>query len=477
MPSYVASAGARERSAVTTASNETWKRCEGQIVQGRYRLGQYLGGSERGGVFRTQLAQLKSQTAVIKLVPAEIIRAEQQLSTWKSASQLSHPNLIRIFDGGRCQLRNLEFLYLVTEYAEEQLAQILPQRPLTAQEIRQVLEGTLNVLQYLHQNRFAHAHVRPSNILAIGDQLKFSVDGLLRMGAAPELRKLSVYDAPEIRNTGVSAAADVWSLGMILVEVATQRAPAWDRNGRQNPVVPKSLPPPFDNIAINCLRIEPALRWGVSEIQSKLAPASERPLDALQRGLGQGGLEERRFGQEQRAGSFRPRLGLRNWRLVVPAAALLALAGWLTLRSHAPRMPEPANRVRTSQDTQPERVATTEGSRGATPNHDQPASSVVQGGVLHQVLPDVSQSARNTVQGRVRVRVRLKVDESGNVSEASFASPGPSKYFARLAMQAARDWKFTPPQINGAPVSSEWALKFGFGRKDTEVIPTQLSPP
>ena len=100
-------------------------------------------------------------------------------------------------------------------------------------------------------------------------------------------------------------------------------------------------------------------------------------------------------------------------------------------------------------------------------------SGIISGSVLHQVLPNVSQTARNTIQGKVRVRVKLTVDESGNVTEASFLSPGPSKYFARLAMQASRDWKFTPPQMSGQPIPSEWGLKFAFGRTTTEVYPAQ----
>src|SRR5207245_5219493 len=104
------------------------------------------------------------------------------------------------------------------------------------------------------------------------------------------------------------------------------------------------------------------------------------------------------------------------------------------------------------------------------------SNGIVPGSVLHQVLPAVSQSARNTIEGKVRVRVKLAVDQSGNVTEASFLSPGPSKYFARLAMEASRDWKFTPPQIDSQPVSSEWVLKFAFGATATEVYPTQQSP-
>jgi outer membrane biosynthesis protein TonB len=68
------------------------------------------------------------------------------------------------------------------------------------------------------------------------------------------------------------------------------------------------------------------------------------------------------------------------------------------------------------------------------------------------------------------------VDSAGNVTDAAFQSPGPSKYFARLAMQAAPGWKFTPPQVNGRAVSSEWILRFAFGRAGTEVYQVQTRP-
>jgi TonB family protein len=459
MSSYVASTATGERIPSTIASNEAWKRCEGQVVHGKYRLVQCLSGSDRSGVFRTQGGESPIQKAVIKFVPANRTHAEQQLAAWKLASQLSHPNLIRIFDGGRCQLRNVEFLYLVTEYAEEQLSQILPQRPLTAQELRQMLEGILNVLRYLHHKGFAHAHLRPSNVLAIGDQLKLSSDGLLRIAESPDVGKFSVYDAPEIRNSGVSAAADMWSLGMTLIEAWTQRPPAWDGEGKQAPVQPESLPSPFSDIARNCLRIEPERRWGLSQIQAKLASPSPKPLQP-----------------EETADSVRPQITRLKWRLAIPAAALLALSGWLIMRSHAPRTSEATIAVSGSQGIRSAPVPAVGESEAVAANHNSPANSSVQGAVSHQVLPNVSQTARNTVQGRVRVRIRVRVDESGNVSEASFDSPGPSKYFARLAIEAARDWKFTPPVVGGAPVSSEWLLRFGFGRTDTQVVPTQTSP-
>ena len=103
-------------------------------------------------------------------------------------------------------------------------------------------------------------------------------------------------------------------------------------------------------------------------------------------------------------------------------------------------------------------------------------SAEVKGAVAGRVLPDVLRSASKTIQGKVEVRIRVTVDPSGNVSNAAFDSPGPSKYFAKLALQAAQHWRFTPAQVDGQAVSSVWILQFQFTQTAILVAPVQASP-
>jgi TonB family protein len=105
-----------------------------------------------------------------------------------------------------------------------------------------------------------------------------------------------------------------------------------------------------------------------------------------------------------------------------------------------------------------------------------PAGSVMHGEVVHQVTPDVLQSAQNSIRGTVRVNVKVNVDRSGNVEDAELESRGPSKYFARAALDAAQDWKFKPPKAGGRGVLSTWTLRFEFTRDGTTIIPTQEMP-
>ena len=66
-----------------------------------------------------------------------------------------------VVEFGRCDLPGANLLYIATEYAEESLAQILPQRPLTSSEAQEMLRPVLDVLTYLHRAGFVQGHLRP----------------------------------------------------------------------------------------------------------------------------------------------------------------------------------------------------------------------------------------------------------------------------------------------------------------------------
>ena len=72
------------------------------------------------------------------------------------------------------------------------------------------------------------------------------------------------------------------------------------------------------------------------------------------------------------------------------------------------------------------------------PQPDAPLASV------DEVIPDVPQSALDTIRGTVRVSVRVTIDKQGAVVDAAADDGGPSRYFERLALEASRKWTFTP---------------------------------
>jgi hypothetical protein len=61
-----------------------------------------------------------------------------------------------------------------------------------------------------------------------------------------------------------------------------------------------------------------------------------------------------------------------------------------------------------------------------------------------QVIPDVSRNALNTISGTIRVSIRVIIAKDGTVLAATADEPGPSRYFARLATDAAKQWTFGP---------------------------------
>jgi TonB family protein len=105
-------------------------------------------------------------------------------------------------------------------------------------------------------------------------------------------------------------------------------------------------------------------------------------------------------------------------------------------------------------------------SRPVSHRSDQPAQPLADASpsVVHEQIPSVPHSARRTIHGHIKVAVLVNVDRSGNVTDAMLQNPGPSWYFARLARDAARKWKFAPADGQD---SRQWLLRFEFARGGT----------
>jgi len=94
---------------------------------------------------------------------------------------------------------------------------------------------------------------------------------------------------------------------------------------------------------------------------------------------------------------------------------------------------------------------------------------------MQQVRPDVSQRARDTIQGTLEIRVRARVGSSGSVMGATLESPGPSHYFANRALDAAQRWKFAPlAGVSQSP--EEWILRFDYTKAGTQVSCERATP-
>lgn len=422
----------------------------GRVVDGRFALHEWLGGSPRGGVFRTQLPQAVEKKAAIKVIPAEGAEADAYLSAWAKISLLSHPHLMKVFRSGRFQFGTIGLVYVVTEYADEVLSQIIPERPLTGSETREMLEPVLDTLLFLHGKGLVHGHVKPSNILVVEDQLKLSADSL---SAAGELWTVggerSIYDAPEGFDQALSPAADVWSVGATMVEALTQRPPIWSRASFGDPVLPEGMPAPFVEIARDCLRPNPARRCTIEEIKARIVPG--RPLEF-----------PARIGSESEPEKSRV------VPLLIALVVALVLIGVLVLRGHKSASAPESGAQNTAATT------AAPGDQSAVTQSGNEASS--KGAVAQRTMPDVTPYARSTIRGTVTVAVHATVDANGQVSNATLQSAGPSRYFADRALIAARGWKFKPAVRRGQTVASAWTLKFRFRQSGTDVAAVEETP-
>jgi len=260
---------------------ESSKKWQGQVVDGKFALGEYLGGSKTSAVFLTQRGEANSKGA-IKFIPADPAAAELQLSVWRRCGQLSHANLLGLFEFGRCQMENTPLLYVVMEFAEENLSQILPERPLTPAEARDMLTPALDALLYLQAKGFVHTSIKPSNILASADKIKLSPDALWPAGEKRATsREPTAYDPPEFATAFGSPAGQVWSLGITVVETLTQKIPSSQQLRKGEFPFVESLAAPFLEIVHGALRIDSQQRASLGDIANLLNPGSFKPPSAL----------------------------------------------------------------------------------------------------------------------------------------------------------------------------------------------------
>jgi TonB family protein len=453
----------------------TWEQWEGQSVNGKFRLRRYLGGSAHSAVFLTDYEDREPRSAAIKLIPEHSPDAERQLDSWRlAATVLSHAHLIQLFQAGRCKIGDVKLVYVAMEPAEEDLSQIIPQRPLTEAEATDMLQPALDALAYMHAKGSVHGRIKPANIMACVDKLKLSSDGLRRTG--DPIVGPGAYDPPE---AAASPAGDVWSLGVTLVEALTQHVPTWDRNTNDDPVVPETLPAPLLDIARHCLRRDPKRRWTIADIASRLNPAAAVP-------------EPRqpvaRVGSPARLSYAIPTVLVLLLLTIVISLKVTnrepkarVQSGATIEKSTGTISPEPRHEEKVTPSEREQPASNQERSlddASAAPAPIQPkekparvpVTAASREDAIHQVIPDVPQKALDTIRGTVRVSIKVNVDPSGDVSGVTIDSPGPSRYFANLAQQAAQRWKFAPGPAR------DWILRFEFSTAGAKAFAAPATP-
>ncbi|MEV6710917.1 serine/threonine-protein kinase [Lentzea sp. NPDC051208] len=197
------------------------------LLADRYRLGEVLG---TGGVAQVRRARdvLLARDVAVKLFrPGDDLADARRIDNEICAlAGLSHPGLVTVYDadpGG-------ETPYVVLELIEGRtLRDRIEDGPMAVEDVRRVGAALADALAHVHARGFVHRDVKPSNVLLDDDEVpRLSDFGLVSMVGGAGITKTdhvvgtAAYLAPEqVRGQEVTAAADVYALGLVLLECLT----------------------------------------------------------------------------------------------------------------------------------------------------------------------------------------------------------------------------------------------------------------
>ncbi|WP_329519603.1 serine/threonine-protein kinase [Spirillospora sp. NBC_01491] len=147
---------------------------------------------------------------------------------WAKLPALDSPHVLRILETGHADGRDYE----VTAYAPDGSLRALMAGPLPVEAVAEIVAQLARGLSALHGTGVVHRDLKPENVLVLGaDPLRLAIAdfGLSKavdqsMVFASSSRTLA-YAAPESLSGQVSPARDWWSLGIIVRELLTGRAP------------------------------------------------------------------------------------------------------------------------------------------------------------------------------------------------------------------------------------------------------------
>lgn len=268
------------------------------MVAGRYRVVGLLGRGGMGEVYRADDLKL-GQPVALKFLPEGLdqdpVRMEHFLNEVRTARQVTHPNVCRVYDIGDVDGQH----FLSMEYVDgEDLTSLLlrigrlpNERAVTV--ARQICAG----LAAAHDQGILHRDLKPANVMIDGrGQVRltdFGLAGLAESFGAEDARAgTPAYMAPEqLAGEGVTTRSDIYSLGLVLYELFTgQRAFSAEtlaelRNARESstPSRPSALvegmDPAAERAVLHCLERNPQDR-PASALAVSAALPGEDPLAA-----------------------------------------------------------------------------------------------------------------------------------------------------------------------------------------------------
>lgn len=208
---------------------------------GKYEIRSKLGEGGMGEVYAAYDTEL-GRSVAIKLLPKEFTTDADRCSRFRQealvVSALNHPNIITIYEIGETEQGS----FLATEFVDGRtLREVLKHDSMTLVRILRIIEQVANALVAAHAADIVHRDIKPENVMVRRDAIVKVLDfGLAKPNEEISLSTSSSnnktvpgtvmgsarYMSPEqARGHDVDARTDIWSVGVVLYEMLTGRAP------------------------------------------------------------------------------------------------------------------------------------------------------------------------------------------------------------------------------------------------------------
>ncbi|GIO26104.1 Stk1 family PASTA domain-containing Ser/Thr kinase [Ornithinibacillus bavariensis] len=207
---------------------------KGHLLDERYRIIEKIGGGGMADVYLADDTILDRKVA-IKVLRLEYANDEEFIARFdreaQSATSLSHPNIVSIFDVGEED----QILYMVMEYVDGMTLKEFIQKygPLDVTEAINIMKQITAAITHAHENGIVHRDIKPQNILIdTYGHIKVTDFGIAIALSATSLTQTNSilgsvhYLSPEQARGGLATKkSDIYSLGIVLFEMLTGRLP------------------------------------------------------------------------------------------------------------------------------------------------------------------------------------------------------------------------------------------------------------
>ena len=253
---------------------------EGTVIDSRYRVLGKLGAGGMADVYCAEDTHLGRKVA-LKLLHTRFAQDQEFVERFRreasSAAGLQHPNVVGVYDRG-------EFdgtYYIAMEYCEGRtLKDIVARTALDPARAITITKQMLVAARFAHRRNVIHRDLKPQNvILDDEDNVKVTDFGIARAGASDitevgAIMGTAQYLSPEqAQGRPVTEASDLYSIGVVLFEMLTGKAPfdgdsavavALQHVNQPAPspreTVP-ALPPELEAVVLKALAKDPAQRY------------------------------------------------------------------------------------------------------------------------------------------------------------------------------------------------------------------------